>query len=230
MVKKIGIAAVSSEGASLCYATICSEAVKVLGKNKHPEIFLHNPSFDTILEPFKKRDFKTVAKIISNSIKKLQLIGAEFAVIPSNAIHYAFDDIQKNCSIPILSIVEISAQECKEKKYKKVGILGVGHTMSGGLFDKPLKKCLIQMVIPDLKDQNIINDIIYKEIVPSKITEISIKKTLKIIEKLKLKGCDAVILACTELPIIINKDNCPLPFIDTTRLLAKKSLEYAIKK
>ena len=229
MVKHIGIVGVTAEGASLCYKTICSEASKIIGLNRHPEISLHNQSFHKILEPFDKKDWKALAEIINGSINKLASCGANFAIIPANSVHFAFKEIQKISPIPVLSIVEIAAKECKEKKYKTVGILGVGITMSDGLFDEHFKKYGIEPVAPSKTEQKIISDVIYNEIVPAKATNNSARKIAEVISSLKKKGCDAVILGCTELPIIIDKSNSPLPFIDTTRLLAAKALEYALK-
>ncbi|HLC59821.1 MAG TPA: amino acid racemase [Candidatus Nanoarchaeia archaeon] len=230
MAKHIGIVGVTSEGASLCYRTICSEASKIMGLNHHPEISIHNHSFNEILEAQNKRDFPVVAKIIADSIKKLYSSGADFIIIPSNSVHFAFNEIEKNSPIPVLSIVEIAAKECKGKNYRKVGILGVGMTMSDGLFNEELKKYNITPVNPNQHGQKIVNDVIYQEIVPSKTTVNTIQKIIEVINSLKKQGCDAVILGCTELPLVINRKNSPLPFIDTTRLLAKKALEYALEK
>ena len=228
MAKHIGIVGVTAEGASLCYKTICSESSKILGLNHHPEISLHNQSFHKFIEPFNRKDWKAVSAIINNSIKKLESIGAEFVIIPANSVHFAFSEIKNISPIPVLSIVEIAAEECKGKKYKKVGILGVGMTMSDGLFDSSLKKYGITPVNPSKSEQKIISDVIYNEIVPAKVTNKSIKKIVDVIKSLKEKGCDAVILGCTELPLIIDKKNSPLPLIDTTRLLAKKALDYSL--
>ena len=226
--KHIGIAAITAEGAALCYKTILAEAAKILGPNQHPEISLHSFSFSKLLEAQHKKDWDTVGKYIVESINKLAVAGANFAVMPANATHYAFDYIQQNGSIPLLNLVSLTSEECKKLNFTKVGVLGVGVTMSGGLYRKPLTALGIEPITPDDEQQKIINDIIFQEIIPEKITESGIDKIIEIIKKLKIGGCDGVILGCTELPIIINKTNSPLPFIDTTRLLAKKALEFAM--
>lgn len=180
--KNIGIVAITAEGASLCYRTIVTESSKLLGSNKHPEIFLHNPSFHTILEAQKKKDWVKVSDIVCGSIDK------------------------------------------------KVAVLGVGMTMSDGLYEGPLERNNIKAIVPSAQDQNWINTFIYDEIVPAKISQESIKSLLSIINKLKNEGAEAVILACTELPLVINKNNSPLPFIDTTTLLAQKAVEFSVEK
>ena len=138
--KHIGIVAVSSEGASLCYRTICSEANKVLGEQKHPEITLHHFSFDLILKAQAKGDREAVAAILLDSIEKVAKSGADFAIIPANSVHFEIDSIKAKSPLPVLSILDIVAEECKQKHYQKVGVLGIGLTMSGGLFDEALMK------------------------------------------------------------------------------------------
>ena len=230
MVKHIGIVGVTAEGASLCYKTICSEASKIMGPNNHPEISLHNHSFHRILDPFLRKDWPVVAKLISDSVNKVASCGADFAIIPGNSVHFAFDEIKKESQIEVMSIVEVAARECRDKGYKKVGILGVGLTMSGGLFNKSLDKYGIVPVAPNEHGQKIVNDTIYNEIVQAKTAKDTPQKIIKVINSLKKQGCDAVILGCTELPLVISEENSPLPFIDTTRLLARKALEYALEK
>ncbi|MBI4452292.1 amino acid racemase [Candidatus Woesearchaeota archaeon] len=230
MAKHIGIVGITSEGTSLCYKTICSEASKIMGLNHHPEISLHNRSFHKFIGPFNKKDWRALAELINDSIKKLDSCGADFAIIPANSVHFAFDDIKRISPIPVLSIVEIAAKECKQKNFKKVGILGVGMTMSGGLFNESLEKYHLIPVTPNQHEQKIVNDTIYNEIVPAKTAKDTPQKIIKVINSLKKQGCDAVILGCTELPLVISEENSPLPFIDTTRLLARKALEYALEK
>ena len=199
-----------------------------MGLNHHPEISLHNYSFHKILEPFNKKDWESLSNIINDSMKKLASIGADFAIIPANSVHFAFKEIEKNSPIPVLSIVEIAAKECKGKNYKKVCVLGVGMTMSDGLFNQQLSHYGITPIIPLKGEQKIVNEVIYN-IVTAKVTDKSIKKIVDIISSLKEKGCYAVILGCTELPLIIDRNNSPLPFINTTRLLAIKAPDYSLK-
>lgn len=225
--KHIGIVGISAEGASLCYRTICSEAAKLLGMYKHPEIVLHNYSFHEILEA-QNKGWPELANLLLNSIAKLHKCGVDFVIVPANSVHYCFKELREKSPIPVLSIVEIAAQECKDRKYKKVGLLGTSVTMEKGLYEEPLRKNGIELIIPGENDRKGINSIIFNEIVPDNITDKTVKKTIGIIKRLKTNSCDAVILGCTEIPLIINQDNSPLPFIDTTRLLARKALEYSL--
>lgn len=226
--KHIGIVGVSAEGAALCYSTMVQESSKILGEFRHPEISLNNLSFQMIVEVQRWKDWKTVGQILVSSIKKLKEIGADFAVIPANSVHYSFDYLKEHSPLPLLSIVDVTVKECLERGYKRVGVLGVGVTMSDGLYENPLRAAGIEPVIPDQEQQNILNELIYQEIIPKKVTTATVDKAIAVVQSLKEQGCDAVILGCTELPIIITEEHSPLPFVDTTRLLAKKAVELAL--
>ena len=226
--KHIGIVGVTAEGASLCYRTIVSEAGKKLGQYHHPEISLHNVSFHEIFQSQTRGDWENVANIILYSVKKLAASGADFIIMPANSTHFVFDRIKKKSPVPFLSLVELTAQECRKRGMKRVLVLGVGMTMRDKLYKKNLERYGIEHVVPTASDQKVINEVIMDEIVPAKVSSGSVKKITGIIEKMKKDGCDGVILGCTELPIVIDDKSSPLPAIDTTRLLAQKALEYAI--
>lgn len=226
--KHIGIVGVSSEGAALCYRTICTEAGRRLGAHIHPEVTLHNFSFADILACQNREDWDALASILTDSVKKLAQAGADFAVIPSNAVHIVFGHVARLSPIPLLSILQVVAEECARRGFKKVGVLGVGLTMEKHIYREPLHILGIEAVDPDRDAQKEVSNIIYEEIVPARINHESASRIVQIIENLKADGCDGVILGCTELPLVINESNSPLPFIDSTRALALRALEYAL--
>lgn len=226
--KHIGVVGISSEGAALCYRTICTEAHRRLGEYRQPQITLHHFSLHEILKYQNKNNWPGVADVVLRSIKHLQQSGADFVIIPANSTHFSIEEIQKESLLPVLNLLDIVADECTQKGYKKVGLLGVGITMKDRLFEKALSCRGIEMVIPDEFDCRLLNDLIYNELVADKITERANTRIVTIIQSLKSKGCEAVILGCTELPLVINASNSPLPVIDTTKLLAIKALEFAI--
>jgi len=227
MSKHIGIVGVSAEGAALCYRTICAEAARRFGSHVYPEITLHNSSFAEILDAQNREDWDALAGILIKSIKKLTSVGADFVIIPSNAVHIVFDEVARRSPLPLLSILQVVAEECKHRGFKKSGVLGVGLTMEKHLYREPLRALGIEAVVPDPEAQNEVSNIIYQEIVPARMNDQTAPRIIKIIEKLKGEGCDGVILGCTELPLIINDTNSPLPCVDSTRMLAMKALECA---
>ncbi len=230
MAKHIGIIGISSEGAALCYRTICQEASDIMGRFSHPEISVHTHSLSQYMYYIEKDDWDGVASLMISSAKKLAEMGADFAICPDNTVHMSFEEVVNQSPIPLISITETVAKECESKKYKKVGVLGTKYTMQGHVYRNELSKFKIEMIVPDKNDQEIINSIIFDELVSGKITKSSSKRMIEIIQKLKESGCDAVILGCTEIPLFINSKNSPLPVVDSTRLLARKALEYSLEK
>lgn len=229
MVKHVGIIAVSFEGAALCYRTLCQKAMASLGSLDHPEVSVHNHSLKKYMDCIEKDDWDGVATLMVSSARKLASAGADFAVCPDNTVHRAFQKAAEQSPIPLLSIVELVAKECKLRGYGKVGVLGTKYTMQGPMYRDALSKLKVEMLVPNKKDQEKINSIIFNELVPEGITKSAVKKLTKIIQRLKDAGCDAVILGCTELPLVIDSKNSPLPVVDSTRLLSSKALEHALK-
>ena len=179
------------------------------------------------LQAQSKHDWVRVAEVLAGDVNKLASIGADFAVLPVNSIQYAYDEIATRSTIPVVNLVELVVQQCTTNGYEKVAVLGVGMTMSDGLYEQPLKNAGIEPIVPSQQDQAELNRIIYDELVPGIINESSVRYVLSVLEGLKQQGCDAVILACTELPMIVNDTNAPIAYVDTTRLLALHALEKA---
>ncbi len=229
MAKHIGIIAVSFEGAALCYRTICQESFAIMGRFAHPEVSVHTHSLSRYMDYIEKDDWDGVAALMVSSAKKLAAAGADFGICPDNTVHRAFEKVSSQSPIPLVSITETVAKECQSKGYRKVGVLGTKYIMRGPVYRDVLSELKIQMVVPSREDQEKINSIIFDELVLGKTTESSSKGIIEAIQKLKKLGCDAVILGCTEIPLVINSGNSSLPVIDSTRLLARKALEYSLE-
>jgi len=228
MAKHIGIVACSAEGAALCYRTICAEAPHRLGNYMHPEISMHTHPLGEYMVYIRSGNWDKVAALMLSSVNKLSQIGAEFAICPDNTIHQAFEIVLKKSPIPLLHIVDSVAEEAQQNGFSKLGILGTKYLMVGPVYPNILDKFDILYEIPDDNDREQIDDIIFKELVNGIFPETSRLFFNKVIKKLKEVGCDAVILGCTEIPLIVNPDDCPLPTLDSTRLLAQAALRLAI--
>ncbi|HUW47467.1 MAG TPA: amino acid racemase [Patescibacteria group bacterium] len=229
MVKHVGIIAVSFEGAALCYRTFCEEAMALAGGLSHPEVSVHNHSLKHYMDFIENGDWDGVVDLMVSSGRKLAAAGANFAVCPDNTVHQVFEQVAKQSPVPLLSIIDVVSDECKRRGYRKVGVLGTKYTMKGPMYKEALAKRMIKMVVPDAKDRERVNSVIFDELVPEGVTESSVKVLVDVVQKLKNAGCDAVILGCTELPLVLNMKNSPLPVVDSTRLLALKALEHALK-
>ena len=226
--KHIGIVACSAEGAALCYRTICAEAPQKMGEHFHPEISMHTHPLGEYMIHIKSGDWEKVTDLMLSSAEKLAAMGADFAICPDNTIHEAFDLVIKKSQIPWLHIAEQVAKNAKESGYKKLAITGTKYLMEGPVYSTTLNKAGIDFEIPDTSTREKIDTIIFKELVNGIFSEKSRRYFNEVISGLKQAGCDAVMLGCTEIPLLVNPENCPLPTLDSTRLLARAALDMAI--
>ncbi len=227
MSKHIGIVACSAEGAALCYRTICKEGTNVLGKHNHPEISMHTFPLSEYMKYIEKGEWEGVADIMLSSVRKLAKIGADFAICPDNTIHQAFEQVTRESPIPWLHIAEEVVVEAKKNNYQCLGILGTQFLMEGPVYSSKISSSGIGYMIPDEKDRLGINQIIFDELVNAIFTPQALSYFKGVINKLKNKGCDSVVLGCTEIPLLVTKDNSPLPILDSTRILARAALKRA---
>ena len=228
MPKHIGIVACSAEGAALCYRTICSEAPQKIGEHMHPEISMHTHPLAEYMVHIRMGDWEKVADLMLSSAEKVAAIGADFAISPDNTIHEAFDLVIKKSPIPWLHIAEEVAKKATESGYKKLAITGTKYLMEGPVYPEALKKNNIDLEIPGKQSREKIDTIIFKELVNGIFSENSRRYFNEVIDGLKQSGCDAVVLGCTEIPLLVKPDDCPLPTLDSTRLLARAALRESI--
>lgn len=219
--KHIGIVDITTVGACICANEIVALAAKNDPSGKHPEFTMHAFSFDEYKALVISQDWTALAIKILKSIEKLKSAGAEFIIIPSNTPHYGIKTIQERSPLPVLNLIELTANECQRNSYKRVGVLGTKFTMQAGLYDTYLKDRGITHVIPDEIACEKIDRLIMDEIIPSKINPKNVEEVKVLIQQL---DCDAVILGCTELPEVFDSQKLGRPAIDTTRLLAREAL------
>ena len=224
MAKHIGIAACSSEGAGLCYRTICLEGEELLGKHAHPEVTLHNHP----LSEYIRCGREGWAKLMLSSAKKLAAAGADFVICPDNTIHSAYDLLAAKSPIPWLHIAEEVTREAKSRGYRRLGILGTRWLMKGPVYPSRLGPERIEHCVPPAQDMAHVNRIIFDELVRGVFKPASRRYLKGLIGRLKRSGCDAIVLACTEIPLIITQADSPLPILDSTRLLARAALRKAV--
>lgn len=230
MTKHIGIVACSAEGAALCYRTLCTEAPALLGEHMHPEVSMHTYPLGDYMVHIRSGNWPEVAKLMLSSVRKLAAIGAQLAICPDNTIHQAFDLVALDSPIPWLHIAEAVADEAKTNEFKNLAITGTRYLMTGPVYPEVLKKYDISCHIPDEDDRDRIDTIIFKELVNGIFLEESRLYFNEVIRKLKDRGCDAVILGCTEIPLLVAPNDCPLPTLDSTRLLARAALKKALRE
>ncbi len=228
MPKHLGIVACSAEGAALCYRTFCEEAPAIMGEHFHPEVSMHTHSLGDYMVHVVREDWEQVAELMLSSVRKLAQIGAQFAVCPDNTAHQAFDLMIPRSPIPWLHIAEVVAAEAKNKGFKTLALTGTKYLMTGPVYPRALEKFGLSCKIPDENDRETIDKIIFGELVYGVFQEKSRLYFNAVIQKLKDLGCDAVIMGCTEIPLLIDPNDCPLPTLDSTRLLARAAIKEAL--
>ena len=227
--KHIGIVACSAEGAALCYRTICTEAPALLGKYAHPEVTVHTFPLADYMRDIEAGDWQAVADLMLASVKKVAGAGADFAICPDNTIHQAFALFVDKSPIPWLHIAGVVAEEAGYHGYRKLGILGTRFLAEGPVYREKLDAAGIGHMTPEKADRERINSIILDELVAGVFTDEARDYFTGVIKELKEQGCDAVVLGCTEIPLIVTPESSPLPVLDSTRLLARAALKKAIK-
>jgi aspartate racemase len=228
MAKHIGIVACSAEGAALCYRTICDEAPALMGHHRHPEVSMHTHCLGEYMDCMYKNDWQGVADLMLSSAHKLAKTGADFLISPDNTIHRAFDLVAPRSPLPWLHIVEQVAAEAQRRGFRKLALTGTKYTMEGPVYPEKLSAAGIEYLVPPADERARIDDIIMDELVNGIFTDASRAYFQQVIGRLSHEGCDAVILGCTEIPLILDDSTSPLPTLDSTRILARAAIRKAL--
>jgi aspartate racemase len=228
MTQHIGIVACSAEGAALCYRTICLEALPLMGEHNHPQVTLNSVPMAEHMRHIARDDWEGVGELLLASAEKVAGAGAAFAICPDNTCHQAFPYMLPKSPIPWLHIAEVVTDEARRRGFRRLGILGTKYLMESSVYTDAASQRDIDCEIPETADRERINNIIFKELVNGIFPEESRLYFNEVMEKLQARGCDAAVLGCTEIPLIVRPDDAPLPTLDSTRLLAKAALRRAI--
>lgn len=228
MPQHIGIVACSAEGAALCYRTICTEGPALMGPHAHPEVSVHTFSLAAHADCLERGDDEGVAELMLASAEKLARIGADFLICPDNTIHLALPLVEPTSPLPWLHIAEVVADEAASRNYRLLGITGTRWLIDSQVYPDSLGKRGIEYLRPDDRERDEISRIIMEELVYGEFKPESTACLQSVIDRFKDVGCDAVVLGCTELPLVLSDANSALPVLDSTRLLARAALHRAI--
>jgi aspartate racemase len=223
----IGIVGCSAEGAALCYRTICSEGAALLGPHAHPEVSMHTPSLALYVDCLDRGDKQGVADLMLASARKLAAIGADFLICPDNTIHQAFELVVPHSPLPWLHIAEVVAHEAARRGFRRVGITGTRWLVDSEVYPSRLAARGIEYLRPTVEERDRVARIIMDELVMGVQSAEGLAYLQGVIARLGEGGCDSVVLGCTELPLVLNDGNSPLPTLDSTRLLARAALARA---
>ncbi|HET8948818.1 MAG TPA: amino acid racemase [Candidatus Polarisedimenticolia bacterium] len=228
LVRHVGIVGCSSEGAALCYRTLCLEGAARMGTHDHPEVSLHTHSLAEYMTAVRRDDWEEVARLMLSSAEKLASAGADLLLCPDNTIHQAFDLVAPRSPLPWLHIAHEVGVEARRRGFRRPGLLGTRWLMEGPVYPKRLQPLELQPILPAPAQREWINKVIFEELVQGRFSPESRAGMVAIIETLKKGGADAVILGCTEIPLLVGPEDSPLPVLDSTRLLARAALREAL--
>jgi len=229
--KLIGLVGGMTWESTLEYYRIMNESVKEkLGEFHSARCLLYSFDFAPIAKLQEKRKWKKLTKLMETAAQTLERSGAELIVICANTMHIMADEIQNYISIPILNIIDVTAEEVLKNGLSSVGLLGTIFTMEEDFYKKRLsEKYGIDVIIPSKVGRKVINSIIYRELSLGIIKNSSKEKYIEIINDLLSRNAEGIILGCTEIPLLIKPDDSILPVFDTTRIHAKAGVEFALK-
>ena len=227
--RHVGIVAVSAEGAALCYRTICAESAAVLGPHNHPRITMHTYPLAEYMAHVEADRWQDAGALLLSSADVLIRAGAELLICPDNTLHQALDLVRDRTPVPWLHIAEEVAAVALARGFRRLGVLGTRYLMEGPVYRETFMARGIGHEIPDAADRERINAIIFNELVYGRFEEDSRRYFRSVIETLGARGCDAVVLGCTEIPLLITDADSPLPAIDSTRTLARAAIREATR-
>jgi aspartate racemase len=230
MPQHIGIVGCSAEGAALCYRTVCLEGAEWLGPHGHPEVTLHSFSLAAYVERIERGDWQGVGELMIASGHKLAQAGADFLICPDNTIHQALRYVELRSPRPWLHIAGVVAQEASNRGFRRLGVMGTRWLVDSEVYPAKLAERGLECVRPRVEERDEIHRIIMEELVEGTVKPEQIAYHQKVMTRMKKAGCDAAVLGCTEIPLIMTDANSPLPVLDSTRLLARAALRRAIEE
>jgi aspartate racemase len=229
-VKHIGILAHSAEGSSLCYLTACHEGSKHMGAHTHPDITMSVIAMGRSMPAWEQNDLRVIRAILAETVRRLKAAGCDFFICPDNTAHLALEVNGPELALPGLHIAEIVAAAAVKRGFRTIGVLGTRWTMESTLYPSAFARHGLEFAVPTAEERVVIHQTIFQELCNGIFRREAREQFQQIISGLSLRGCDAVVLGCTEIPLLINANASPLPTLDSTRLLATAGVTVALGK
>ena len=223
----VGIVACSAEGAALCYRTLCGDGAQLFGPHAHPEVSMHTHSLADYVARLDRDDWPGVAELMLSSAEKLARAGCDFLVCPDNTIHQAFPLVAPRSPLPWLHIAEVVASRAAERGFRRVGLTGTRWLVESDVYPPKLAARGVACLRPAEAEREEMHRVIMEELVRGVLRPESVACFQRVLRRMKEDGCDAVVLGCTEIPLVVSDATSPLPTLDSTRLLAHAALRRA---
>ena len=227
--KRIGIlGGMSPESTTLYYEHITRTYTARYGDYGYPEILIYSVNFQRFVDWQCNGQWREAAEEMASVLERLRLAGADFGLIAANTMHIVFDEVQQAVRMPLLSIVDATVEAIVVAELRSVGLVGTKFTMRERFFLDGLERAGIAALVPETCDQDRIHDVIFQELCRGEIRPESQRLLLKIIEGLRYRGAEGIVLGCTEIPLLLRPEQCDLPLFNTALLHAGKALDVAV--
>lgn len=228
--KTIGLLGGMSWESTQTYYQLINQGIRQkLGKLHSAQIVLISVDFELIENCQRIGDWETASKILQEAAKRAEAAGADCLLICTNTMHKVFKEIQQAIAIPLLHIADATGQQLVNHQVKQIGLLGTAFTMEQTFYKQRLTERFgIEVIIPDSSQRKVIHQVIYQELCLGKVLVKSKQCYLEIIEDMRARGAEGVILGCTEIGLLVNKKDTSMPLYDTTRIHAMQAVEFAL--
>ncbi|SPE28097.1 conserved hypothetical protein [Acidobacteriia bacterium SbA2] len=228
--KKIGIlGGMSPESTTLYYEHITRTYTARFGNYGYPEILIYSVNFQKYVDWQHSGQWQEAAREMAEALERLHGAGADFGLIATNTMHIVFEEVQRAVHMPLISIVQATAESVLAAGLRSVGLLGTIFTMRERFFREGLERCGITALVPEPDSQQRMNDVIYQELCRGEIRTESRRLFLDIIDPLRAQGAQGIVLGCTEIPLLVEPQHCDLPLFNTALLHAAKALDFALQ-
>ncbi len=211
------------------YKRLNKGVYKKLGGYHSAKVLMHSFNFQEILQYQATNNVNAEADMLIKSARALEKAGADFILICSNTTNKTSLDVANSINVPLINLIEITAEKVYKENFKKVALLGTKYVMYGDFYKKYFDKYSIEIIIPEKKDGLRVHDIIYNELVKGIFQKTSSKFLVNLIEQLSLQGAEAAILGCTELPLVVDSSMTKIKLLDTIQIHVDKALELALE-
>lgn len=207
---------------------ICQNQFNCSEDNDFPSIFIYNMPVNIpmsrLIGDIDSSKINKVLPLLIRGLKKLEDAEADFLIMACNTIHFFIKELRGAVSIPIVSIIEETAKRVERKKYRRVGILATNVTVKGKMYENALKKFGISLIFPNKKSQDLVTEVITRT-VGGKSTPEDKEILKRIIDELKGRGAEAVILGCTDLPLVISQRDSEIELFDSVQIIAEEAVK-----
>jgi len=228
MHKTIGIlGGMSPESTVAYYEYLTRTYTERFGDYGYPPVLIYSVSFQPYVDWPSQGRWDLVAQGLSDAAQKLEAAGADFIIIATNTMHLVFDEVQSSVGVPMLSLLDAVSEAILTRGFHTVGLLGTKFTMEKSFYQDALARRGITVLVPGADDREVVNRVIYEELVGGKILDESRDGYVKIIRELESRGAQGVILGCTEIPLLVSEVDAGLPLFDTASIHAEAALVFA---